>query len=129
MRCTPKSNITSSSEHLVTWWRRNQGIWDLTLADAGGGVAAGGAGALLQVEAAAAAADAQRVGLVPALAEAPRTLGLRASNTKQQGQDHGSKRGERRDSDERRRESLTIAPSVVAAAPPPPRKWRRRSKT
>jgi len=54
---------------------------DLTLADAGGGVAAGGAGALLEVEAAAAAADAERVRLVPALAEAARTLPLRATTT------------------------------------------------
>jgi hypothetical protein len=51
----------------------------LTLADAGGGVTAGGAGALLEVEAAAAAADAERVRLVPALAEAARTLTLRAT--------------------------------------------------
>lgn len=46
----------------------------VVLADAGGGVTAGGAGALLEVEAAAAAADAERVRLVPALAEAARTL-------------------------------------------------------
>jgi len=46
----------------------------IVLADAGGGVAARGAGALLQVEAAPAAADAQRVRLVPALAEAARSL-------------------------------------------------------
>ncbi|XP_035816195.1 uncharacterized protein [Zea mays] len=49
---------------------------DLTLADAGGSVIAGGAGALLEVEATAAAADAERVRLVPALAEAARTLPL-----------------------------------------------------
>jgi len=49
------------------------------LADAGGGVAAGGAGALLEVEAPAAAADAERVRLVPALAEAPRTLALHST--------------------------------------------------
>lgn len=54
---------------------------DLTLADAGRGVAAGGAGALLQVEGAAAAAHAQRVRLVPALAEAAGTLPLRATAT------------------------------------------------
>jgi hypothetical protein len=47
---------------------------DLTFADAGGGVSAGGAGALLEVEAPAAAPDAERVRLVPALAEAARTL-------------------------------------------------------
>jgi len=46
----------------------------VVLADAGGGVAARGAGALLEVEAAAAAADAERVGLVPALAETAGTL-------------------------------------------------------
>nr|ACN30735.1 unknown [Zea mays] len=46
------------------------------LADAGGSVIAGGAGALLEVEATAAAADAERVRLVPALAEAARTLPL-----------------------------------------------------
>jgi len=47
--------------------------WTL-LADAGGRVAAGGVGALLEVEAPAAAPDADRVRLVPALAEAARTL-------------------------------------------------------
>ena len=60
---------------------RGSGEADLTLADAGGGVAAGGAGALLEVEAATAAADAERVRLVPALAEAARTLPLRAKTT------------------------------------------------
>jgi hypothetical protein len=54
---------------------------ELTLADAGGGVAAGGAGALLEVEAAAAAADAERVRLVPALAEAARALRLQKQET------------------------------------------------
>ena len=49
----------------------------LTLADAGSGVAAGGAGSLLQVEAVAAAAHAQCVHLVPALPEAARALALR----------------------------------------------------
>jgi hypothetical protein len=52
-----------------------------TLADAGGGVAARGAGALLEVEAPAAAPDAERVRLVPALAEAARALPLRATTT------------------------------------------------
>jgi len=46
----------------------------IQLADAGGRVAAGGAGALLEVEAPAAAPDADRVRLVPALAEAASTL-------------------------------------------------------
>jgi len=53
----------------------------VVLADTGGWVAAGGAGALLQVKAAAAAAHAQRVRLVPALAEASRTLALHATTT------------------------------------------------
>jgi hypothetical protein len=58
---------------------------ELTLADAGGGVAAGGAGALLEVEAAAAAADAERVRLVPALAEAARALRLQNKTTARTG--------------------------------------------
>jgi hypothetical protein len=62
---------------LKRWARRRRG---LTLADAGGGVAAGRAGALLEVEAAAAAAHAERVRLVPALTEAARTLPLRTRN-------------------------------------------------
>ena len=54
---------------------------DLTLADVGGGVAAGGTGALLEVEATAVAANAERVCLVPAHAEAARTLPLQATTT------------------------------------------------
>jgi hypothetical protein len=75
--------MQNQTSHLTRTARPHEGggtkvVRDLTLADAGGRVAAGGAGALLQVEAAAAAADAERVRLVPALAEAARTLRLRA---------------------------------------------------
>jgi hypothetical protein len=51
-----------------------------------GSATGGGAGTLLQVKAAMAAADPQHVHLVLALAEAPRALRLRACNTKPHGQ-------------------------------------------
>jgi hypothetical protein len=78
--------------------KKERGGSRLTLADAGRGVAAGGAGALLQVEAAAAAAHAERVRLVPALPEAPRALALRKEeqNTKQPDQSLSDPREERR---------------------------------
>jgi hypothetical protein len=78
---TYTSKITISQTEAHDLERGNEGRAHLTLADAGGGVAAGGAGALLEVEAAAAAAHAERVRLVPALAEAARTLPLRPRNT------------------------------------------------
>lgn len=75
--------LFESHEHKKTEPEKQEAPRDLTLADAGRGVAAGGAGALLQVKAAAAAAHAQRVRLVPALAETSRTLALHAMTTDQ----------------------------------------------
>jgi hypothetical protein len=92
---TYTSKITISQTEAHDLERGNEGRAHLTLADAGGGVAAGGAGALLEVEAAAAAAHAERVRLVPALAEAARTLPLRTRNTLAHAESTGNGGGDR----------------------------------